>query len=154
MKKFTIIAMMFTVLTSFVYADDDNDTGKLLTRQAVIKDAEKNNYSLLSRDEDTSLYVDINGIFILYKEYNISSTWNSVDVYTEVEEVTEAFFRWKDHISSYSSTYLYGPYRVVYLNMGVDSPSYRFVETPKGKYYDVSKRVKVFEIEDGNIIEN
>ena len=154
MKKFTIIAMMFTVLTSFVYADDDNDTGKLLTRQAVIKDAEKNNYSLLSRDDDTSLYVDKNGIFILYEEYNISSTWNSVNVYTEVEEVTEAFVRWKKHLSLYSDYDLWKSYIVKYVDMGVDSPSYRFVETPKGKYYDVSKLVKVFEIEDGNIIEN
>ena len=154
MKKFTIIAMMFTVLTSFVYADDDNDTGKLLTRKAVIKDAEKNNYSLLSRDEDTSLYVDKNGIFILYKEYNNSTSSNSVSVYTEVEEVTEAFVRWKAHISTLSSTWLVGQYRVVYLFTGWDSPSYRFVETPKGKYYDVSKLVKGFKIHDGNIIED
>lgn len=154
MKKFTIIAMMFTVLTSFVYADDDNDTGKLLTRQAVIKDAEKNNYSLLSRDDDTSLYVDKNGIFILYNEYNNSTSSNSVSVYTEVEEVTEAFVRWKDHISSFSSIKLDSQYRVFYLFMGWDSPSYTFVITPKGKYYDVSERVRGFEIHDGNIIEN
>ena len=62
MKKFTIIAMMFTVLTSFVFAESS------LTRKSVIKDAEKNNYSLLAIQGDYSLYADKNGIFAIDKD--------------------------------------------------------------------------------------
>lgn len=144
MKKFTIIAMMFTVLTSFVFAESS------LTRKSVIKDAEKNNYSLLARQEYYSLYADKNGIFYFYYE---NWLFDKVYVYTESGQVTKEDVQQKMKESERTSKIIDKNYVVYEVSMGLFSSSYYYVKTPKGNFYSVSKRVKSIEASADNLID-
>ena len=144
MKKFTIIAMMFTVLTSFVYADSS------LTRKSVIKDAEKNNFSLLARQENYSLYADKNGIFYFYDE---NWFFDKVYVYTESGQVTKEDVQQKMKESERTSKIIDKNYVVYEVSKGFFSSCYYYVKTPKGNFYSVSKSVKSIEAGADNLID-
>lgn len=150
MKKFTIIAMMFTVLTSFVYADSS------LTRKSVIKDAEKNNYSLLARQDDFlyaySLYTDKNGIFYFYMEESLS---NNVFLYTESGQVTKEDVQKKMNNSESSEKIINKDYVVyqVYMGFFASPRYYYYVKTPKGNFYSISKFVKKIDADSDHLVD-
>ena len=140
------VTFLIMMLCMFAFAAFANS----VTENARVKDAKERNLSLLARGKRYSLYADNNGILYLYYE---NWLFDEVYLYREDGETSKETVQSKMKDASDAKKVIDSNYVVYKVDMGLFSPTYFYVKTPKGNFYSVSKTVKTISASASKLID-